>query len=152
MNERQARAQHRLSTGGHLGRDSSSDFDSEDYPEVSSAGEGEKEITMTTFIIMLIVGLCLDILGLVPLIGWGLSSIILILIYLALGVKFHLKNVLKFGGCDLAKFVPFVSIIPTFMLAVILNLGPMVAGLSDKIPGGAAVANKVQKAMSMTKK
>ncbi len=152
MNERQARTQHRLSTRGYLGEDSSDDFDEEEYSENSSGDKGEKTITKTTFIIMIIVGLVLDIIGLLPILGWFVSSVILILIYLKLGVKFHFKNVSKFAACDLIKLIPILDIIPAFTLAIILNLAPMVEGLSESIPGGPAIANKVQKAMSMTKK
>lgn len=150
MNERQANTQHKLSKGRSLGQDSSSAYS--DTENIQTNTEGEKKISKAKFIMMIAVGLILDIIGLIPFLGWLFSSVVLILIYYKLGVKFHLKNILKFGSCDLIKLIPIISIIPTFTLAVILNIGPMVEGVEDMIPGGEGVVHKVQKAMSMTKK
>lgn len=156
MNERQADSQYKLSKGRPLGQNSLNDEKSNETNIVNKrhieSGGGEKTIAKSTFILMIGVGLVLDLVGLIPALGWFTSSLILILIYLKLGVKFHLKNVLKFGSCDLVKLVPGLSIIPAFTLSVILNLGPMIEGLEDTIPGGEAVAHSVQKALSATKK
>ncbi len=152
MNERQAAAQRDYSQGKSPGKDSSPTQEKMNYNGELIEGGDEKKIAKSTFIIMIGVGLVLDLIGLIPALGWFTSSLILILIYLKLGVKFHLKNVLKFGGCDLIKLIPGLSIIPAFTLSVILNLGPMIEGLEDSIPGGEIVAHSVQKAISMTKK
>ena len=152
MNEKQATRQRDFSQGKNPGRDSLSDRDETNYSNGVVGGSNEKKILKSTFIIMIGVALVLDLIGLIPFLGWFISSLILILIYLKLGVKFHLKNVMKFGGCDLIKLIPGLSIIPSFVLSVILNLGPMTEGLEDSIPGGEAIAHSVQKAISMTKK
>jgi hypothetical protein len=155
MNERQARTQHKLSTGGDLGQDSSDNFNDKKNvggDKVEEIGDDKKTITKTTFIIMIGVGLILDVISLIPFLGWFFSTVVLILIYLKLGVKFHLKNILKFGSCDLIELIPVINVVPAFTLATILNLGPMVEGIEDLVPAGEAVAHKVQKMMSMTKK
>jgi predicted nucleic acid-binding Zn ribbon protein len=151
MNEKQATTQQKLSHRRPIGQDSTDDSDT-DIEQNTEITNDEKKIKKSTFIIMIGVGLLLDAVGLIPLLGWFTSSLILILIYLKLGVKFHLKNVLKFGACDLIKLIPGLSIIPAFTLSVILNLGPMIEGLEDAIPGGEAVVHSVQKALSDTKK
>ena len=157
MNVPQAQAQNRLSHGINPGRDSSEDFSLSKNPKNSQnkpkqEGSLEKKITKGTFITMLGVGLILDIVGLLPLVGWFVSSITLIVIYDILGVKFHIKNILKFGSCDIVKLIPGLSLVPAFVLSVVLNLGPMVEGIEKTIPGGEQLAHTVQKAMATTKK
>jgi len=159
MNEEQADSQYKLSRGIPRGRNSVNNSEDDDgYEEnpsqksVRGGQNGGKTISKSVFIAMIVVGLLLDVLGVVPVIGWFTSSVILIGIYIKLGVEFHFKNILKFGGCDALKLIPGVSIIPTFTLAVILNLLPIVDNLGGSIPGGENIANKVQKAISMTKK
>ena len=137
------------------------DFDGDENDDDSEGGDseggtttsgGEKKISKSTFGWMLAIALILDGIGLIPIIGWSISSVILILIYLKLGVKFHIKNVLKFGACDLIKLIPGLSLIPAFVLSVILNVGPMVEGIEESIPGGEMVQHAVQKAISTTKR
>jgi hypothetical protein len=159
MNERQAKSQHTLSHGRPLGSDSEQRGDDNDSLKQNpntvggeEVEENENKISKSVFGIMLGVGLVLDIIGLIPLIGWGISTMILIFTYIKLGVKFHIKNVIKFGSCDAVKLIPGLSLVPGFVLSVILNLGPMVEGLADEIPGGENIAHAVQKSMSMTKK
>ncbi|MEI6553083.1 MAG: hypothetical protein WCO09_00785 [bacterium] len=170
MNYKQARIQGRLSQGKSLGQDSSirpskhnqnNNEDANDdryniYTKNRDSGEDrkDKKVSKTTFLIMLFVALILDIIGLVPILGWFISSLILIIIYIKLGVKFHLKNILKFGACDTLKFIPFLSLFPSFFLSVFLNLGPMVDGiekmiakavemLTDVVAGGDEIAGKL---------
>ena len=180
MNERQAIAQSSLSRGENPGQDSSKrrfrrtsernrldnedeemnedDFnDYENGDDGDSEGEttesgGEKKISKSTFGWMFPIFLILDVIALVPIIGYSISTVTIILIYRKLGVKFHIKNVLKFGACDLTKAIPGLSLIPAFVLSLILNVGPMVEGIEESIPGGEMVQHAVQKAISTTKR
>ncbi len=175
MNERQAAAQNTLSEGRALGQDSSSlkkiqrrnraiqegVWDEEDErnfdikSEYNEDGEiDDKKISKSTFIAMIVVGLILDTIAILPVLGWLFSTIVLILIYISLGVKFHIRNVLKFGACDVIKLIPLISVFPAFVLSIFLNLGPMIEGvdkLVDSVPGGEMV-NQVSKVALRNKK
>lgn len=154
----QLKAQQKLSHGQNPGTDSSGvslddNSSSKNTPGITTkTSGGGRKISRTVFGIMLAVGLFLDIIGVIPFIGWGISSLALLFIYIMLGVEFHMKNIFKFGACDFIKLIPGLSVIPTFVLSVILNLGPMVEDLGKGIPGGEQLANKAQQALSMTKK
>ena len=155
MNERQARAQEGLAKGGGLGQDSSKrslrrgqNGDEEENDEYNESVEygaeeetpPEKKISKLTFGAMIVVAILLSVLAFfLPFIGWLVGTVVMGVAYWALGVKFNKKNLLKFGACDVVELIPVINVIPTFILSVFLNLGPMVQGveeLANSIPGG----------------
>ena len=149
MNERQANAQRNLQEGKGLGQDSSrrsfrrgqNEYGEEDEEYgVEEETPPEKKISKFTFGVMIVVAILLSVLAFfLPFIGWLIGTVVMGVTYWALGVKFNKKNLLKFGACDAVELIPVVNAIPTFILSVFLNLGPMVQGfeeLASSIPGG----------------
>jgi len=164
MNERQAESQYKLSNKRSLGRNSlinnreEDDFDEEDDEGGNEdvvfgvKNESEKRVTVKVFLLSIVLGIVLDIISIIPFIGWFIGTVSLLLLYWKLGVKFHFKNIMKFGSCDLIEFIPAISIIPAFTLAIILNVGPMVWGGGQDQEDAPEPSHAVQKTMSMIKK
>ena len=151
MNERQASAQEKLSK--------------QDAPEESSGDSGLPKIEKGTFFWVLGVAGVADLLSV--LCGWltldgGLiqdifvtvpATTVLVIIYIWKGVKFNSKNVFKIVGCDATKIIPLANMLPTFILNVVLTMGPLVdiGSITKKIPGG-EIANKVQNSIANTRR
>lgn len=164
MNEKQAESQYKLSNKRYLGRNSlTKDLEEDDFDEEDDEGnnedvvfgsesQGEKRVTVKVFLLSIVLGVVLDVISVIPFIGWFIGTVSLLLLYWKLGVKFHFKNIMKFGSCDLVEFIPAISIIPAFTLAVILNVGPMVWGGGQDQEDAPEPSHAVQKAMSMIKK
>jgi hypothetical protein len=159
MNERQAESQYKLSNKRNPGRSSvfkkneEDDFEDEDSMYLNSEDEPEKRVSVKAFLLSIIFGLVLDVVSFfLPILGWSVGTVLIILLYFKLGVKFHFKNLMKFGGCSFIESIPVINMFPAFTLAIILNVGPMVWGGEQEGEEPSQSAHKVQRAISMIKK
>lgn len=181
MNELQARNQESFSKGespkyhplpnrevnSDSSNDSTGESDDDKAKETSQPDQNNNDVKITkkVFITMLVIAIILDLAGfllnLIFLIGniasiiliWLPGTILFFIIYLKLGVKFSGKNSFKIAGCSIVELVPVLNALPAFTLNVVLTLGPMVAkDIVKDMPGGEGFVNKVQQAMSGTKR